>query len=159
MIRCQIRQYEKFRTASTTSGWKSQSVKLFQRNSSGERRLKLIGEQIEEDSREAERTSLSTARLTSSRQRPQTCTEAPTKHYNYTVNETGEEREHRLLTLQRSTRRSCPTPEVNSQNYLLQCSDRQQELYDLYNARQEYLSNGLRTADQPLHYEQQWVLQ
>ena len=25
--------------------------------------------------------------------------------------------------------------------------------------RQQYLSNGLGTADQPLHYEQQWVLQ
>ena len=25
-------------------------------------------------------------------------------------------------------------------------------------ARQEYLSHGLGTADQPLHYEQQWVL-
>ena len=28
---------------------------------------------------------------------------------------------------------------------------------DLYNLRQEYLSNGLRTAYQPLHHEQQWV--
>ena len=26
-------------------------------------------------------------------------------------------------------------------------------------ARQEYLSNGLGTADQHLHHEQQWVLQ
>ena len=26
-------------------------------------------------------------------------------------------------------------------------------------ARQEYLSNGLGTADKPLHREQQWVLQ
>ena len=26
-------------------------------------------------------------------------------------------------------------------------------------ARQQYVSNGLRTADQPLHNEQQWVLQ
>ena len=51
-----------------------------------------------------------------------------------------------------------PTVEVYSQNYLLRCSDRQQELHDLYNARQEYLSNGLRTADKPLHREQQWVL-
>ena len=51
-----------------------------------------------------------------------------------------------------------PTVEVYRQNYLLRCSDRQQELHDLYNARQEYLSNGLRTADTPLHREQQWVL-
>ena len=28
---------------------------------------------------------------------------------------------------------------------------------DLYNLRQEYLSNGMRTACQPLHHEQQWV--
>ena len=26
-------------------------------------------------------------------------------------------------------------------------------------ARREYLSKGLGTADQPLHHEQQWVLQ
>ena len=45
------------------------------------------------------------------------------------------------------------THEVYSQNYLHRCNDR--ALHDLYNARQEYLSNGLRTADQPLHHEQQ----
>ena len=42
---------------------------------------------------------------------------------------------------------------VWSPNYVLRCNDRQQELHDLYNARQGYLSNGLRTADQPLHHE------
>ena len=47
--------------------------------------------------------------------------------------------------------------EVCSQNYFLRYSDRQQELDNLYNARQEYLSNGLRTADQPLHHEQRWI--
>ena len=41
--------------------------------------------------------------------------------------------------------------------YLLRCNDRQQELHDLYNLRQEYISKGLRTADQPLHHKQQWV--
>ena len=41
----------------------------------------------------------STAKATSSTQRPQTCTEAATKYYNYIVNETDEEREHRLPTL------------------------------------------------------------
>ena len=35
------------------------------------------------------------------------------------------------------------------ETYLLRCNDRQQQLYDLYNARQEYLFNGLRTAYQP----------
>ena len=36
---------------------------------------------------------------------------------------------------------------------------RQQELHDLYNERQEYHSNGLKTGDQPLNHEQRWVLQ
>ena len=31
------------------------------------------------------------------------------------------------------------TPEIYSQNYLPRCNDRQQELHDLCNARQEYL--------------------
>ena len=46
----------------------------------------------------------STAKATSSTQRPQTCTEAATKYYNYIVNETDEEREHRLPTLPKATR-------------------------------------------------------
>ena len=45
------------------------------------------------------------AKATSSTQRPQTCTEAATKYYNYTANKTAEEREHRLLTLQKAMRR------------------------------------------------------
>ena len=44
-----------------------------------------------------QRTSFSTAKATSSTQRPQTCT----KYYNYIVNETDEEREHRLPTVPR----------------------------------------------------------
>ena len=51
------------------------------------------------------------------------------------------------------------TLEIYSQNYLLRCNDRQQELHDLYNARQGYLSNELRTAYQPLDLEQQGVLE
>ena len=78
---------------------------------------------------EAERTSLSTAKAASSTQRPQTCTEAATKYYNYTVNETDEEREHRRPTLPKATRQDQATLKVYSQNYLLWCSDRQQELY------------------------------
>ena len=70
----------------------------------------------------------STAKATSSTQRPQTCTEAATKYYNYTVNETDEEREHRLPTLPKATRLDQATLKVYSQNYLLRCSDRQQEL-------------------------------
>ena len=39
-----------------SSGCKSSPRKIVHRNSSGERRLKFIGERIEEDNREAERT-------------------------------------------------------------------------------------------------------
>ena len=59
-------------------------------------------EQIEEDNREARETSLRTAEVMSSTQRPQTCTEAATKYNNYTASETDEEREHRLPTLQKN---------------------------------------------------------
>ena len=103
------------RTASTASGCKSSPRKIFHWNSSG-------------DNREGKKTSLSTAKATSSTKRPQTCTEATTKYYNYTVNETDEEREHRLPTLPKATRLDQATLKVYSQNYLLRCSDRQQEL-------------------------------
>ena len=63
-------------------------------------------EQIEEDNREARGTSLRTAKVTSSTQRPQTCTEAAIKYYNYTASETDEEREHWLPTLQKAITRS-----------------------------------------------------
>ena len=116
------------------------------------RQWKFIGERIEEDNCEAERTSLSTAKATSSTQRPQTCTEAATKYYNYTVNKTDEEREHRLWTLPKATRLDQATLKVYSQNYLLRCSHRQQELRTSTIFFQ-------RTRDQPLHHEQQWVLQ
>ena len=66
----------------------------------------------------------STAKATSSTQRPQTCTEAATKYYNYIVNETDEEREHRLPTLPKATRLDQATLKVYSQNYV-RCSDRQ----------------------------------
>ena len=56
--------------------------------------------------RNAQRTSLSTAKATSSTQRPQTCTKAATKYYNYTANGADEERKHRLPTLQKAMGRS-----------------------------------------------------
>ena len=96
----------------------------------------------------------STAKATSSTQRPQTCTEAATKYYNYIVNETDEEREHRLPTLTKATRLDQETLKVYSQNYLLRCSDRQQEL-----CTSRISFQRLGTADRPLHHEQQWVLQ
>ena len=70
----------------------------------------------------------STAKATSSTQRPQTCTEAATKYYNYIINKTDEEREHRLPTLPKATRLDQATLKVYSQDYLLRCSDRHQEL-------------------------------
>ena len=42
------------------------------------------------------------------------------------------------------------------QNYVIQSNERQQELHDLQNTSDEYLSNEWRTADQPL-YQQEWV--
>ncbi|CAH3152316.1 unnamed protein product [Porites lobata] len=100
----------------------------------------------------------STAKVTSSTQRPQTCTEAATKYYNYIVNETDEEREHRLPTLTKAAGLfrglDQETLKVYSQNYLLRCSDRQQEL-----CTSRISFQRLGTADRPLHHEQQWVLQ
>ena len=52
------------RTRSTASACKSSPRKIFHWNSSRERRLKFIGQRIEEDNCEAERTSLSTAKAT-----------------------------------------------------------------------------------------------
>ena len=73
----------------------------------------------------------STAKATSSTQRPQTCTEAATKYYNYIVNETDEERKHRLPTLPKATRLDQATltfivkiiffdTAIGSKNYALQ---------------------------------------
>ena len=47
---------------------------------------------------------------------------------NYIVDETDEEKEHRLPTLPQAMRLDQETIKVYSQNYLLRCSDRQQEL-------------------------------
>ena len=95
----------------------------------------------------------STAKATSSTQRPQT-TEAATKYYNYIVKESDEEREHRLPTLTKATRLDQETLKVYSQNYLLRCSDREQEF-----CTSRISFQRLGTADRPLHHEQQWVLQ
>ena len=54
--------------------------------------------------RPARQNRHATQATTSSTQGTQTCTEAATKYYNYTVNETDEEREHWLPTLPKATR-------------------------------------------------------
>ena len=46
--------------------------------------------------------------------------------------------------------------EVYRQNDAVRRNDRQQELHDIQNTREQYLSNGWRTTEQPLH-QQQWV--
>ena len=120
------------------------------------RRWKFIGARIEEDNCEAERTSLSsTAKATSSTQRPQTCTEAATKYYNYTVNETDEEREHRLPTLPNASRMD----QATLIKFTVKITFFDAAIGSKSCAPQSYFSNGLGTADQPLHHEQQSVLQ
>ena len=73
--------------------------------------------QQQEAAHKAQRASLSTAKATSSTQRPQTCTETMTKCYNYTANGADEEREHRLPTLQKAMGRSGNAYSLQ-QNYL-----------------------------------------
>ena len=75
------------RTASTTSGCKSSPRTIFHRNSSGARtptwNLSPAEKTTTRNRRVAEKTSLTTVKATSSTQRPQTCTDAATKYYNY----------------------------------------------------------------------------
>ena len=52
--------------------------------------------------RKAQRTSLSTAKASSSTQQPRKCAEAVAKYYNYTANGADEEREHRVATHQKA---------------------------------------------------------
>ena len=81
--------------------------------------------------------------------------------YNHTANGAGEERDHRLPTLQKAMgieiRQRLQFTVKLSQFFDATIGSK--SLKDLYNARQEYLSDGLRTAYQPLHQEQHWVLQ
>ena len=121
------------------------------------RRWKFIGEPIGQYNCEAERTSLSTAKATSSTQGPQTCTEAVTKYCNYTVNETDEEREHRLPRLPKATRLD-PIRQRLWIKFTVKITFFDAAIGSQNCARQQYFSNGLGTADQPLHHEQQRVL-
>ena len=69
--------------------YKSSPRKIFHWNSSGERRLKFIGQRIEEDNREAENIALAQRkqrRQHSDHKRVQI--KAATKYYSYIVNET-----------------------------------------------------------------------
>ena len=139
------------RTASIKSCWKSSPAKIFHRNSSVERRLKFIAIGKEDDNKKP----LSTAKATSSTQRPQ--------HVQRQRQSTTITLQMKLMTKGNTDCRRFKkrwgdqaTLEVYSQNYLLRCNGRQQQLHDLYNARQKYFSN-VRTEDSrhPLHHEQQ----
>ena len=140
------------RTASTTSGLKSS---IFNRNSSGERRLKFTASGEDDDNKP--RAKHREHRLSQRRQRRQ-----------------HSDREHVQRQQQKTTiilqmepmkggntdcwrfkkwwgdQATLTSTVYSKNNYLLRCNDRQQQLHDLYNARQEYLFNGLRTAYQPL---------
>ena len=114
-------------TTSTASGWKSSPRKIFHWNSSGERRLKFIGERIEEDNHEAENIAqhsegnvVNTATTNVYR--------GSSKIVQLHCKRSDEKREHRLPTLPKATRLDQATRKVYSQNYLLRCSNRQQEL-------------------------------
>ena len=82
-----------------------------------------------------------------------------------TQKETDEERQQRLQRLQQNNASRIHNEtdeerrrrlEVYRQNDAGRRNDRQQELHDLQNTRERYLSNTWRTAEQPLH-QQQWV--
>ena len=65
-------------------------------------------------------------------QRPRICKEAATKYYSYTANEAGEDR---LPMFQQNSvnriRNETEERQVYTQNYLLRCNDRKQELHHL----------------------------
>ena len=138
-------------TLDSPSGWKSSPGKIFHWNSYDARTS--IWNSVRATPKAA-KTTLSTERQRL--QRLQTFTETATKYYNYTANETDEERDHQLLTLQdnnnsRRKRWGEATLEVYIQTYLLRYNDRQKKFTTTRpkNSHEEYLSSGLRTVDQP----------
>ena len=114
-------------TLDSPSGWKSSPGKIFHWNSYDARTS--IWNSVRATPTAA-KTTLSTERQRL--QRLQTFTETATKYYNYTANETDEERDHQLLTLQdnnnsRRKRWGEATLEVYIQTYLLRYNDRQKK--------------------------------
>ena len=57
----------------------------------------------------------------------------------------------RLRSIEFATKPTRNHREAYSQNYLPRCNDRHQKLHHLQNRHEEYLSNGMRTANQPFH--------
>ena len=80
-------------------------------------------------------------------------------------NETDEERQQQLQRLRQNNQIRIHNDtnqerlrrlEGYRQNDAVRRNDRQQELHHMQNTHEQYLSNGWRTAEQPLH-QQQWV--
>ena len=111
-----------------------------------------------EAGRKAKRTSFSTRKVTSSTQWPQTSTEAVTKYYNNTANETNEEREHQLPTLQKAMGRS-----GNAYSYSKIIFFDAMIGSNSYTICTKHIKNIFPTewgeCYQPLHHEQHWALQ
>ena len=146
--------FRRHRTTNTTSGWKSS---IFNRNSSGERRLKFIASEKDDDNKKP-CAKHREHRLAQRRQRRQ---HSGHKHVQ-------RQRQNNTITMQMEPMNrgntDCrffkkrwgdqTTLTVHSKVIISDTT-----IHGLYNARQEYLSNGQRTAYQPLHNEQPWVLQ
>ena len=141
-------------TLDSLSGWKSSPGKIFHRNSSEARTSTWNPVQATST---AAKVTLSTERQRL--QRLQTFTEAATKYYNYTENETDEERDHQLPIIQDNRIRNESDGERQRLKFTFELiffdttiGSKNLQLHDQKNAHEEYLSSGLRTADQPFDH-------
>ena len=142
-------------TLDSLSGWKSSPGKTFHRNSSEARTSTWNPVQATST---AAKVTLSTERQRL--QRLQTFTEAATKYYNYTENETDEERDHQLPIIQDNRIRNESDGERQRLKFTFKLiffdttigSKNLQLHEEKKNAHEEYLSSGLRTADQPFDH-------
>ena len=142
-------------TLDSLSGWKSSPGKIFHRNSSEARTSTWNPVQA---TYTAAKVTLSTERQRL--QRLQTFTEAATKYYNYTENETDEERDHQLPIIQDNRIRNESDGERQRLKFTFKLiffdttigSKNLQLHEEKKNAHEEYLSSGLRTADQPFDH-------
>ena len=106
--------------------------------------------------RKAQRTSFSTAKATSSTQRPRTCTEAATKYYNYTANGADEERADTDCRRFKKRWGDQATLTVYSKIIFFDATIGSSS----YTICTMHVKNTFPTDwGQPLHLEQQWVLQ
>ena len=148
---CEWHTKESSTTLDSPSGWKSSPGKIFHWNSYDARTSIWNSERATPT---AAKTTLSTERQRL--QRLQTFTETATKYYNYTANETDEERDHQLLTLQDNIIRDESDEERQRLKFTFKLiffdttiARKNLQLHDQKNSHEEYLSSGLRTVDQP----------